>query len=256
MAPRGGDEDERAAWAAPPGSGRYPDPKVASGNRRRIVRSPRRRKTGPAVPGTIDLSEPSPRIAVKTLKTFWTIHKWAGIVLALLVALVSVTGFLLLVKKDFAWLQPPTERGGAAETAADFLPIDAIFAAAAAHAAATGTDGFAELSDIDRVDFRPGRGIHKIRSKATAGGAPLEIQVDAVTGEVLAGPGVRRSDLIERIHDGSFFGDWAHGWLMPAVAIGLLLLTFSGLWIWMEPIVKRRSRRRRAKALATAPKSR
>lgn len=172
--------------------------------------------------------------------------------LALIVVLVAATGFLLLLKKDYDWLQPGTQRGAGAETAADFLPLDEVFAAARDHAAANDTDGFATLDDIDRVDFRPGRGIHKVRSNTTVGGAPLEIQVDAVTGEVLAGPDMRRSDLLEQLHDGSFFGDWAHGWVMPATALGLLVLTMSGLWIWIEPIAKRGRRRRRAKALAAA----
>ena len=79
-----------------------------------------------------------------------------------------------------------------------------------------------------------------------------KIQVCAVTGAILSGPLTRRSDLIESIHDGSFFGDWAHGWVMPAAAIGLLVLTVSGIWVWIAPVLTRRRRRAVAASAARA----
>ena len=48
---------------------------------------------------------------MKSFKLFWTAHKWTGIVLAIVFASTAVTGFLLLVKKEFAWIQPPTNTG-------------------------------------------------------------------------------------------------------------------------------------------------
>ena len=36
---------------------------------------------------------------IKTLKFFWYAHKWTGIILAIVFTMMSVTGFLLLVKK-------------------------------------------------------------------------------------------------------------------------------------------------------------
>ena len=71
-----------------------------------------------------------------------------------------------------------------------------------------------------------------------------------MTGAILSGPVPRRSDLIERIHDGSFFGDWAHGWVMPATAIALLVLVVTGIWVWVTPILRRKRVRARGKALA------
>lgn len=43
----------------------------------------------------------------------------------------------------------------------------------------------------------------------------------------------RRSDLIESIRDGSFFGgDWVKLGLFLPAGLVLLLLWFSGLWMW------------------------
>jgi hypothetical protein len=74
-------------------------------------------------------------------------------------------------------------------------------------------------SDINRIDLRPGRGVAKVWLNSG-----WEAQVDLGTGAVMQ-VAYRRSDLIESIHDGSFFaGDWTKlGIFLPA-GIGLLLL--------------------------------
>ena len=57
--------------------------------------------------------------------------------------------------------------------------------------------------DVNRLDVRPGRGV--VKAWLMNG---YEVQVDLGTGRVLQ-TAYRRSDLIESIHDGSFFaGDW------------------------------------------------
>ena len=48
---------------------------------------------------------------MKTFKFFWNTHKWMGILGGVVFLNLAVTGFLLLVKKDHAWLQPPTQVG-------------------------------------------------------------------------------------------------------------------------------------------------
>ena len=166
---------------------------------------------------------------------FWDIHKWAGLILALALAMLAVTGFLLLVKKDFASLQPPTISGhqGAAER---FVTLQDLFKSVFAH----GHPDFKSLADIDRIDFRPGKRVHKIRSVHNH----REMQVDAVTGKVLV-VDWRPSDLLESIHDGSFFGDIVHDVLMPVVAFGLLLMVGTGLYLWIVPTARKWRRRRR-----------
>ncbi|MCZ6835561.1 MAG: PepSY-associated TM helix domain-containing protein, partial [Planctomycetota bacterium] len=161
---------------------------------------------------------------MKTFKFFWTTHKWTGISLAIILAVTSVTGFLLLLKKDYNWIQPPTIVGseGGLES---FITNQELFSIVFA----LDHPELQSLDDVNRVDFRPNKRVFKVRSNSY-----YEIQVDAVTGEIL-GQNYRRSDLIETIHDGTFIAQWFHDWVMPVVSGGLLFLTGSGLWLWLEP---------------------
>ena len=61
--------------------------------------------------------------------------------------------------------------------------------------------------DINRLDVRPSKGIVKVRAENG-----WEIQVDTETGDILQ-VAYRRSDLIESIHDGSFYGDHVKNWI-------------------------------------------
>ncbi|MEM7165803.1 MAG: PepSY-associated TM helix domain-containing protein [Planctomycetota bacterium] len=178
-------------------------------------------------------------------RLFWDVHKWIGITLSLVLAMIAVTGLLLLVKKDFGALQPPTLRGaeGGSER---FVSLQDLFAAVFAE----GHPDFETLDDIDRVDFRPGKRIHKVRSRHNH----REMQVDAVTGVVLV-TDWRPSDLIESIHDGSFFGDFVHDYFMPLVAAGLLLLVATGLYLWLAPLLRKRRKKKlqRSERSGSAP---
>ena len=73
-----------------------------------------------------------------------------------------------------------------------------------------------------------------------------EAQVDLGTGRVLQ-TAYRRSDLIESIHDGSFFaGDWTKLGLFLPAGLTMLLLWVSGMWmVWVPFIAKRRRREKR-----------
>ena len=75
-----------------------------------------------------------------------------------------------------------------------------------------------------------------------------EVQVDLGTGRVLQ-TAYRRSDLIETIHDGSFFaGDWTKLGLFLPSGIVVLLLWLSGLWMWWVPFAAKRAKKAREKA--------
>ena len=112
---------------------------------------------------------------MKTFKFFWTTHKWTGIVLAAVFSVTAVTGFLLLVKKKYEWIQPPTISGEAGGVE-DFITTQELFEIVLAQ----GHPEFQSMDDIDRVDFRPGKRVFKVRSNSFH-----EIQIDAVTGAVL-----------------------------------------------------------------------
>lgn len=170
---------------------------------------------------------------MKTFKFFWTTHKWTGITLAAVFACTAVTGFLLLIKKQAEWIQPSTVKGAPGDVT-NFITNQRLFDAVLSH----NHPDFRTMEDIDRVDFRPRDRTFKVTSLHNYS----EIQVCAITGEVLH-VAWRASDIFEDLHDGSFFGEWVHAYVMPVVSFGLLFLVFSGLWLWIEPIVRRRRRR-------------
>ncbi len=99
---------------------------------------------------------------------------------------------------------------------------------------------------MDRLDVRPGRGVVKVRAKNR-----WEVQIDAVTGEVLQ-VAYRRSDFIESLHDGSFFGHFTKHWIFLPTAIILFVLWGTGIYLFLLPyLVKRRRARARATGAAS-----
>jgi uncharacterized iron-regulated membrane protein len=173
---------------------------------------------------------------ISNFKLFWNTHKWVGIISAIFILNLAITGFMLLIKKNVAWIQPPEIRG--AEPNQFGMSFDDIVEACRQHPELA----IQSWEDIDRLDVRPGKGMLKVRANNN-----WEAQIDITDGRVLK-VAYRRSDIIESIHDGSFYADWLHAWVWPAVACCLVFLAFSGFWLWLEPKV-RRARRRRAQAM-------
>jgi hypothetical protein len=165
------------------------------------------------------------------------IHYWVAFGAAAPLLVMILSGLLLQAKKQSAWVQPPEQQGTGTEPAIDFPGIlDAVKTVPGMNV--TGWD------DINRLDVRANKGVVKVWLMNG-----YEVQVDLGTGRVLQ-TAYRRSDLIESIHDGSYFGgDWTKlGLFLPAGG-ALLLLWLGGLWMWWLPITGKR-RVRRAKALA------
>ena len=165
------------------------------------------------------------------------LHRWGALLVAAPLLLVVSTGLLLMLKKQVPWLQPQTLRAEAPAMTASF--DDLLRAARSAPEA-----GIESWDDVDRIDVRPGRGIAKVRSVSG-----WEVQVDTATGEALQ-TAYRRSDLIESLHDGSFFGDGArYGVFLPAGVV-LLGLLATGVVLWWRPIHARRRSARLAREMA------
>ncbi len=162
------------------------------------------------------------------------LHRWGAIAVILPFTLVLATGLLLQIKKQWSWVQPPTMRSDEPGLEIGF---DGILNAARGVPEA----GIASWDDVDRIDVRPSRGIAKVRGRSR-----WEVQVDTRTGAVLASA-YRRSDLIESLHDGSFFGDWAKLWVFLPAGLVVAGLTATGVWLWWMPHA---ARRRRARAVS------
>ena len=162
---------------------------------------------------------------------WWTrkVHRWGAIVFALPMLCVVLSGLLLQVKKQSAWIQPPTQRG----TTSNSTPsrdwgelLDAV--RQVPQAEVQGWD------DVDRMDVRLDRGIVKVRCVNR-----WEVQVDLHTGGILSSTR-RRSDLIESLHDGSFFSDAAKLWVFLPNGLALFVLWLTGLWLWYLPFAAKR----------------
>jgi len=163
-------------------------------------------------------------------KFFRVTHKWSGIIFAIAFFNIAVSGLLLLEKKNYNWIQPETKHGSLGNTDS-FITNQQLFEAVFSQ----NHEDFQSIDDIDRVDFRPGKRVFKVRSNKNY----AEIQVDAMTGNILSVAN-RRSDLIESLHDGSFFGDFVYQLMMPIVAVMTFYLTLTGLYLWLAPVLKRR----------------
>ncbi|PCH82976.1 MAG: hypothetical protein COB89_03915 [Piscirickettsiaceae bacterium] len=166
-------------------------------------------------------------------------HYWGAIICAIPLLIVIGTGVLLLLKKDFEWIQPSTIRGSGEIPHISFEQI--------LNAAKTvGEAGIKDWSDIDRLDVRPSKGIVKVRAKNQ-----WEIQIDHQTLKVLQ-VAYRRSDFIESIHDGTFFHDAAKLWLFLPCAVILFALWVTGLYMFLTThFAKRRSKKKRQKLNAS-----
>jgi hypothetical protein len=90
-----------------------------------------------------------------------------------------------------------------------------------------------DWSDIDRLDVRPEKGIVKVRTKNR-----WELQIDTNTGQVLQ-EAYRRSDLIETLHDGSWFNSSIKYLIFLPSGIVLLVLWLTGIYLVLLPYQKK-----------------
>lgn len=161
------------------------------------------------------------------------LHRWGAVAVGLPLLLVVGSGLLLQVKKQVPWVQPAERRTAVSTPAVDW----ARMLEATRGVPQAGVTGW---EDIDRVDVRPSKGILKIITNSR-----WELQLALGTGEVLQ-VAYRRSDLIEQLHDGSFFGDPAKLWIFLPSGIVLFGLWLTGLYLWVLPYLTRRKRARLA----------
>jgi uncharacterized iron-regulated membrane protein len=160
------------------------------------------------------------------------VHRWGSVAIAVPLVVVIATGILLLLKKESGWIQPPTARGSVGPPALPFARILDI-------ARTVPEAEIQSWEDIDRLDVRPGRGVVKVRAENR-----WEIQVDTKTGEILQ-VAFRRSDLIESIHDGSFFLGRVRLWVFLPSAVLLFGLWVTGLYLFVLPYWTKWSRKRK-----------
>lgn len=169
-------------------------------------------------------------------KLFRQIHYWLSLAVFVPAAIMFVAGGFLMLKKEIEWIQPGTERG-VVESQLPRASFEEMLAAARLHPEA----GIKEWSDIDRIDLRVDRGIAKLRAKSG-----WEIQVDTKTAAVL-NVAYRRSDLIETLHDGSFFADWVKFYVFLPTGLLLIIMWGTGGYLFLLPRSAKARKKRKSK---------
>lgn len=172
------------------------------------------------------------------------VHYWISAAAALPLLVIIATGVLLQTKKHWSWVQPHEVRGTGTTPALDLEGILTSVQQVARH-------GVRGWDDVNRIDVRPGRGVAKVWLRNG-----WELQVDLGTGAVLE-DAYRRSDLIESLHDGSFFlGDWTKLGLFLPAGLVLVFLWLTGLRMFYVTWAARRRRTAAGPAASGSPQPR
>lgn len=169
---------------------------------------------------------------MKFVKLNRTIHNWLSIFIAMPLLLVIVSGMFLLLKKDVDWIQPPSVRGESADTPQ--VSHAEMLAAVTSVEQAKGL----KWADFARIDYKTDRGMVKF---VTAD--DWEIQLDTTNADILSVK-VRRSDFFEKLHDGTYFGDWMKYYILIPSAICLFTLWITGIYMFIYPYFKKAANKR------------
>lgn len=169
----------------------------------------------------------------QTIRKTRKLHRLSGISLFVFFFIMAITGILLGWKKHSGEAIMPDTYKGTTDDMTAWLPLDTLRSLASeAVYRETGT-----LSEIDRIDVRPGKGSMKFLFK----GGYREVQLDAATGETLS-VGRRHNDWIEQVHDGSIIDDWLgipHSifkvFYNTLMGVALVIFTVTGFWLWYGP---------------------
>jgi uncharacterized iron-regulated membrane protein len=171
---------------------------------------------------------------VKSLRWLRVFHRWMGIPLVIFFFVIGITSILLAWKKK-AELLPATLKTKI-ESRQNWISPDEMIAIAMDK-----MDSLGQSNLVDRIDIRPDKGVAKVTFQTHF----TEVQLDGYSGEVLS-VATRHSDWIEKVHDGSiidyYFGQTETSKLIysTGTAMGLILMSFSGFYLWYFPKVIRR----------------
>lgn len=171
----------------------------------------------------------------KILRIFRKIHRWTGIGLFAFFFMVGLTGLLLGWKKNSGGVLLAKSYKGISAEPKDWLSLDSLHA----NARKIFRDSISAAlpMDLDRIDVRQDKGMVKFVFIRGFWG----IQLDCTTGKLL-NIERRRSDFIEKIHDGSildYYFDTAQGQIKlvytSIMGLALLIFTITGFWLWYGP---------------------
>lgn len=165
----------------------------------------------------------------KQSRWYRKMHRFIAMPLVVFMFILGATG-LLLTWKDELQLKPKSQK--AINQQLELISLDSIQAIAINYVNLQNLP-----SEINRIDYRPSKGIAKIRFETHF----TEIQIDCYSGAILSDK-TRTADIIEMIHDGSIL-DYLFGNQSKPIKLlystissfGLMLLAFTGFWLWLKP---------------------
>ena len=169
------------------------------------------------------------------LRFFRKVHRTTGAFLFIFFFVISITGLLLGWKKNSGdYLLPKTYKGTSTQLQ-DWLSIDSLHLLATSYLRDS-VSATASLT-LERIDLRPDRGVAKFVFEYDFVG----LQLDGATGALLHIDN-RRSDLVEKIHDGSILdlyfkrsGGQIKLFYTTIMGLALLVFTITGFWLWYGP---------------------
>ena len=176
---------------------------------------------------------------VRSLRKLRKLHRFLGLSISIFLLVSALTGILLTWKKDVNIIQPPTQKS-TVDKSTPWLAIPQI--SSIALKALVSSFHEQNGNSVDRIDIRPGKGVAKVIFE----NGNWEAQIDGRSGAVLS-IAKRHSDWIESLHDGSIISDGFKLFSMNYLGFGVILLIFTGIWLWWGPKKVRFSRRRRKK---------
>jgi uncharacterized iron-regulated membrane protein len=176
----------------------------------------------------LNLKQKRKQLAKKS-RTYRKLHRNIAIPLVFFMFLLGASG-LLLTWKDQLRFKPKTKIVKA--NSRDLISLETIKNNAIEHINTLNLS-----SVINRIDYRPNKGIAKVRFENHF----TELQVDCYTGEIVSANN-RTADVIEMIHDGSIIDFLFKNKSKPiklfystTTSLGLMILAFSGFWLWIKP---------------------
>ncbi len=177
----------------------------------------------------------------KWIRWFRWLHRKIAIFLFVFFLVISITGILLGIKKQTGLLAP-TKKGVSADLST-WISIDSLQKNAIRFLHDSVSPDLS--SAVDRIDVRPDKGIVKFTFKDHFQG----LQLDGTTGQLLLIE-KRKSDFIEKLHDGSIldkvFGtsnDQVKVSYTVIMGLSLFMLIVTGMWLWYGPKRLRRSKK-------------
>jgi uncharacterized iron-regulated membrane protein len=179
----------------------------------------------------------------KFLRFIRKIHRTLGAVLFIFFFFISVTGILLGWKKNTGGIIQAKSYSGISTDFKHWLSVDSLHTIACNVLRDSVSKGLSQ--ELDRIDIKKNKGMIKFIFVEDFWG----IQLDGTTGKLLHIE-ERRSDFIEKVHDGSILdyylgttGDQIKLLYTSIMGISLLMFTITGFWLWYGPKRMRKGKR-------------